>query len=134
MRKKTFLKLLKDPEVEMALGNIMMRAIQLSLLREIEIESGKDNPGGPPIIKTERWNVLDFIVKYIPFLEGGMRGAQADSNQARNASLRVVEALTTHMAVLEPVLKEMGLLKNKEIITIAEENDPKTGDIPGRES
>ena len=86
MNKKDLIALLKDPDVEAALGTIMLKAVDQALIRTVKVESGRDNPGGPPVIKEEKWNILDFIAKMIPYQEGALRGMQTDANKAANHS------------------------------------------------
>jgi len=122
MKAKDFVQLLNTPEVEEALGNIMLKAINQAFTRHIKIESGRDNPGGPVIIKEETWGLVDFLMKYFPYVEGAIRGAQADSAKSMNASLRVVNALKTHFEIMRPLYEALG---QKEAITIAETRDLK---------
>jgi len=123
--KSELLRLLADPEVETAIGNIILKAMNQVLTRDIKIESGKDNPGGPPVIKTETWNVLDFLVKMIPYQEGALRGAQADSNKARNAVLTLVPVLKTVFRELDKANKGILRLTNEGTILIDAAKSPK---------
>ncbi|MFH1376877.1 MAG: hypothetical protein ABIH25_04535, partial [Candidatus Woesearchaeota archaeon] len=60
MKKKdvieAFKEFLTSPEGEEIIGNIILRAINQSMTRTIKMESGKDNPGGPSVVKEEVWN------------------------------------------------------------------------------
>ena len=91
MNKKDLIALLKDPDVEAALGTIMLKAVDQALIRTVKVESGRDNPGGPPVIKEEKWNILDFIAKMIPYQEGALRGIQSDSNKVFNLFHRIAQ-------------------------------------------
>jgi hypothetical protein len=79
---------------ETLLGNIVMKAMNQALEREIEFEDGSTEPGRI-VVKKETWNVLDFLVKYIPRIEGSIRGCQSDAGQARNRSSESLEILTS---------------------------------------
>ena len=126
MKPKDFVQLLNTPEVEEALGKIMMKAINQALTRNIRMESGRDNPGGPSVIKEETWGLVDFLMKYFPYLEGAIRGAQADSAQSKNASLRMINALKTHFEITRPLYQALG---NKETIILAETCDPEADPV-----
>jgi len=103
MDREEFISLLKDPEVEAILGNIMFKAISQSMTRTIRMESGRDNPGGPPVIKEETWNMVDWIIKYFPHVEGAMRGVQSDVSQAKNASIGTIHRFTTLVETIAPL-------------------------------
>uniref|UniRef100_A0A6M3KYN9 Uncharacterized protein n=1 Tax=viral metagenome TaxID=1070528 RepID=A0A6M3KYN9_9ZZZZ len=104
MKKDQFISFLKDPEVETILGNIMFKAISQAMTRTINMESGRDNPGGPPVIKEETWNMVDWIIKYFPHVEGAMRGVQSDVSQAKNASIGVIHRFTMLLEGLNPLI------------------------------
>jgi len=91
MNKKEIIKLLKDPEVEAAIGTIVLKAFNQAMTRTVKMESGKDNPGGPPVIKEETWNMVDWLMKYFPYAEGALRGTQSDVNKTANNMYRLVQ-------------------------------------------
>ena len=47
--------------------------------------------------KTEVWNILDWLVKYLPRVEASIRGCQSDSAQARNRAGEVKNVLENIM-------------------------------------
>lgn len=117
MKKKKFIKLLQDPEVEAALGTIILKAFNQAMTRTLKIESGKDNPGGPPVIKEETWNMVDWLVKYFPHVEGALRGVQADTNKTANNMFRLISIFKRR--------------EEAEGIKIAETNDTENKSISG---
>ncbi|MEW6670237.1 MAG: hypothetical protein AB1427_00955 [Thermodesulfobacteriota bacterium] len=68
---------------ESMLGNMVMKALYQSQEREMTIEDGKSEPGRT-IEKTVKVNVIDQIVKYLPFVEGALRGMQEDLDKTKN--------------------------------------------------
>lgn len=88
-------------EGERIIGQIVIKAVNQALAREIQFEDRKADPGNPKI-KTENWNVLDWLCKYLPSLEGAMRGVQNDADQARNRAIETRDMVAraiekTHM-------------------------------------
>jgi len=96
MRQKSFnelmLNFLKSEEGETAIGMIVKKAIDQSLVREILFEDGKSEPGRV-LEKKEIVNILDHIAKYMPYVEGALRGVQADANVARNRATQTRDML-----------------------------------------
>ena len=86
------LNFLKSKEGETAIGTIMKKAIDQSLLREILFEDGKSDPGRV-IEKKEVINILDHIAKYMPYVEGALRGVQVDAAVARDRSVQTRDML-----------------------------------------
>ncbi len=80
----------KSEEGEEILGNISMKASDQSFIREIQIEDGKSEPG-KKVIRTEKVNAVDFLMKYLPDVEARVLGYQADSSQAKNYSAKVLQ-------------------------------------------
>ena len=77
---------------ETIIGQIMIKAVNQALQREIRFEDGKSEPGRV-VEKTEVWNILDWLVKYMPHMEAAVRGCQADSAAARNRADEVKNVL-----------------------------------------
>ena len=96
MRQKTFnelmLNFLKSEEGETVLGTIIKKAINQSLMREILFEDGKSEPGRV-IEKKEVINILDHIAKYMPYVEGALRGVQVDAGVARDSATQTRDML-----------------------------------------
>jgi len=72
------------------IGNIMLRALSISLTRTVQIEDGKTEPG-KKVVKEENINVLDHLIKYMPYVEAALRGVQVDADVARNRSVQVLQ-------------------------------------------
>ena len=81
---------------ETIIGQIMIKAVNQALERVISFEDGKSDPGRV-VEKTELWNILDWLVKYLPHVEAAVRGCQSDSAQARNRSVEVKNVLENIM-------------------------------------
>ena len=80
----------KDEE---KIRKIIKDEIKEALNRKITIERGPRKHGDPEkVIKEEEWNILDFLAYYFPYMEGALRGVQADVDSSRNgvASLKTV--------------------------------------------
>ena len=78
---------------ETIIGQIVIKAVNQALQREIRFEDGKTEPG-KTVEKTEVWNILDWLVKYLPHVEAAVRGCQADSAVARNRAIEVQQVLS----------------------------------------
>jgi len=70
-------------DFESMLGNMVMKAMYQSQEREMIFDDGKTEPGRT-IEKTIKVNVIDQVVKYLPFVEGAIRGMQEDIDKAKN--------------------------------------------------
>jgi len=98
---------------ETIIGQIMIKAVNQALQREIRFEDGKTDPGRV-VEKTEVWNILDWLVKYLPHVEAAVRGCQSDSAQARN---RATEVKTVLAAIIQQsgYLDQLPVANAKEI-------------------
>jgi hypothetical protein len=79
-------------EGKQVVGQIVLNAVNQALKRDIQFEDGKSEPGRV-VEKTETWNLLDWLVKYMPHVEAAIRGCQADSAKARNRAVETRDAL-----------------------------------------
>ena len=95
---------------ETIIGQIMIKAVNQALQREIYFEDGKTEPGRV-VEKTEVWNVLDWLVKYLPYVEAAVRGCQSDSAASRNRSVEVQQILS---AVLQQQIDRSSVRKITE--------------------
>jgi hypothetical protein len=85
-------KFCKGEVFEDIIGNIVIKAVNQALTKEVLMEDGKSEPGRV-IEKTKTVNALEFLMGYLPHVEGAIRGCQSDSAQARNRSAEVKHAL-----------------------------------------
>ena len=99
---------------EKVIGQIVLNAVNQALQREILFEDGKSDPGRM-VEKKQVWNILDWLVKYIPHIEAAIRGCQADSAAARNRSNGV-------LSLLEDVLIAGNKLPIRQVERRADEN------------
>lgn len=75
-------------------GQIVRSAVESALARTIKVETRRDpNNMGEAVIKEEVCNVLDFLARYLPYVEGAIRGCQADAAAARNRAVECSELL-----------------------------------------
>ena len=89
---KELVKFFQSEEGEALIGQIMIKAIGIAMVREVTVEDGKSEPGRV-VEKTIKVNALDWLMKYLPHVEGAIRGCQSDSAQARNRSAQALDAL-----------------------------------------
>jgi hypothetical protein len=89
---KALVRFFESERGERLLGSIVIKAVNQALTREIRFEDSKENRGRV-VEKTETWNILDWLVKYFPYMEGALRGCQSDAAQARNRASEVKQAL-----------------------------------------
>jgi len=85
---------------ENLIGQIVLKAVNQAMNRDITFEDGKTNPGRV-VEKTETWNLLDWLVKYLPHVEAAVRGCQADAAKARNRSTEVRDVLFALQDILQ---------------------------------
>ena len=70
------------------------KMFQNYLVRNVTLEKAARQNGEPEkTIKNEEMNILDFIAKYIPLVEGGFRGCQSDINKLTNRTIDVNEKI-----------------------------------------
>ena len=124
MKKQKFLELLKDPDVDTALGNIMLKAVRQALHRSIKVESGKANPGGPPVIIEQQADILEFIAEYVPHVEGAIRGIQRDVTKTNNFVNRMAGTFANFVIHIDEAIRRT-IVQNGETLTIAETSDQK---------
>ena len=73
------------------MGNIVLRAVDFALQVEMDIEEF-DREKMAHIAKQKRVNVLHFLSKYLPKLEGRLAGVQEDANKTFNLVGRAARA------------------------------------------
>ena len=67
-----------------------------TILDEVNVtleKAARQNGEPEKTIKNEEMNILDFIAKYIPLVEGGFRGCQSDINKLTNRTIDVNEKI-----------------------------------------
>ena len=92
---------------EAIIGNIVIKAVNQALKREILFEDGKSDPGRV-VEKTEVWNILDWLVKYLPHVEAAVRGCQSDSASALNRADEVKNVLIGFQDLVRDRYKELS--------------------------
>ena len=92
---------------ETIIGQIVIKAVNQALKREILFEDGKSDPGRV-VEKTEVWNILDWLVKYLPHVEAAVRGCQSDSASARNRADEVKNVLIGFQDLVRDRYKELS--------------------------
>jgi hypothetical protein len=84
--------LIEDDAFVDRLGNLLFavvqKALEEALTAEINFVDGKGNPGRA-VERTEKVNMIAWLAKYIPEIEGRLLGVQADAAAARNRSAQV---------------------------------------------
>ena len=82
--KEAFSEFLASPEGEKQIGEIMLKAVNIALDVEVDVEEF-DKDRMLHVAKKKKMNVLRFLAGYLPHLEGKMLGVQEDANKTRNA-------------------------------------------------
>lgn len=80
---------------------MIQEELNATLTRTITVK--KAPPDSEPYNTDEEWNVLDWIVGYIPYIEGAIRGVQQDTDKAKNEAT----ANTAKLQVLGQTLAGM---------------------------
>jgi len=77
-----------------AIRTIIQEELKELVMRDIVMEKAPRKPGDPPK-HTEKLtvNVIDEIAKYMPHVEGAIRGVQHDVNVNNNSQLAVAKTL-----------------------------------------
>lgn len=105
MIKKAFIKMvraaLSDEEIYNKLGDlhyiVVRRALEDALTTEMLFEDGKSEPGRI-VEKSEKVNLIKWLAKYIPSIEGALRGLQADVDVARNRAVETRDIIANMAA------------------------------------
>jgi len=121
-------------EFENMLGNMVMKASFQSQNRDMVFEDSKTEKGRT-VEKTTEVNVLDQIVKYLPYIEGAIRGIQEDVDKMKNnvagnnEKLRVVgetlirmEQGARNISLFADKLKQIDIKNNGSGLLIHESN------------
>ena len=108
-------KFFKSETGETIIGTIVVKAIDQALQREIRFEDGKTETG-KIVEKTEIWNIMDWLVKYLPYVEASIRGCQSDVASARNRSYEVKNVLTEIMRQQSEFQKLCNVTENVELL------------------
>lgn len=99
-------------------------------MRKIMVERGPRKQGDPEkVVVEEEWNVIDYMAGYIPYLEGALRGVQADVNVIREG----IKASAGILVGLEDSVMAMAQLANRaRQLGLLEKPKPKIIDLKGR--
>jgi hypothetical protein len=83
-----------------------------ALFREITVEKCKRKPEDiEKHYETEDVNVLDFLAKYLPYLEGAIRGMQEDTDKSRNRNIdtnNLINAMSQILIGYEGSIKKLA--------------------------
>ncbi len=93
---------------------VLQKELRDLVMREIEVEKGPRKQGDPEVkrIVKEDWNVIDYMAGYIPYLEGALRGVQADTDSAKNTSAKALEGIKAMAEILETTHKSITAIAN----------------------
>jgi hypothetical protein len=83
----------KSEQGQALIGNIVLKAVNQALTLDVQYEDGKSDPGRV-VEKTETWHMRDWLYKYMPHIEGALRGVQADAATARNRAVQTRDMVT----------------------------------------
>ncbi len=99
-----------------ALREVVREELKAALVRTITVQRGPDRNGDPEQrVESVEVNVLDFLAKYLPDLEGRLLGVQSDVDQARNRVGELVEEqrlIHRTLLGLEQPLKRVAALSD----------------------
>lgn len=92
----------KDKEfIRQTIREELKEALTAFLVREITTERGpRDNGDLEKTIEKEEVNVLEFLVRYLPLIEGSNRGLQSDVNRANNNSQVMIDGIKNMVLAL----------------------------------
>jgi hypothetical protein len=83
-----------------------------ALFREITVEKCARKPGDvEKHYETENLNVLDFLARYLPNIEGAIRGMQEDTDRAKNKSIdtnNLINAMSQILIGYEGSIKKLA--------------------------
>jgi hypothetical protein len=89
--KEAIKEFLESPEGETQVGNIALKAISIGLSVDLDI-SEFDREKLTHVVTKKRVNVLHFLAKYLPQIEGRLAGVQEDANKTFNTIGRIAKA------------------------------------------
>lgn len=135
--KQALFDVIQSEAFEQRVGDIVLKAVGQALVRQIEIERGQ--PDGTVKSAWENWDVLEFLVRYIPRLEGAVRGVQKDAAAARNRATQTrdfVGAIFDRLKLEAPqTIRLQGKDDNDPVVEARiEDNSPDSEEICKRKS
>jgi hypothetical protein len=88
-----------------------------ALTRTLELERGPRKQGDPEEkrVVEERWNLIDFIAGYVPYLEGAIRGMQETTDLLKNnvdSNNKALEAVGNTLLGMEDSAKHIARLSD----------------------
>lgn len=96
--------------------NIVQEELTNYLIRTVEVEKGPRKQGDPEkSVEIQTINALDWIIHYMPLIEGALRGVQEDTNRANSKMINTsetVEALSAIMLQTEQSLKTISFISD----------------------
>ncbi len=100
-----------------AIRQIIQEELKDAFFRKITIERCPRGPGDPEkVIKEEDWNILDFLLGYIPKIEGALRGMQEDIDRAKNniaGNNKRLEAIGNVLIGMEQAAKTIAMISDE---------------------
>jgi hypothetical protein len=106
--KEAIREMLADEKDRQLFGNMIVQAVNVAMRRDIRFEDGKSEPGRV-VEKTETWNLLDWLVKYLPMIEAAIRGCQADSAGARNRATETRDSMQDMAGRMQQLLSGLAV-------------------------
>jgi hypothetical protein len=88
-------------EGEKLIGEIVLKAVNFGLTVEMDIQEF-DKGKMEKVVKTKRVNVLHFLAKYLPQIEGRLLGVQEDANKTYNTIGRIARQVQSKRTSLLP--------------------------------
>ena len=99
-------------------------ALTAFLVREVTVEKGPRANGDPEKrIEKEEVNILEFLCRYLPLVEGALRGTQADMNKGTNKTGEMKDGLAAIAGILIESEKNIKRLANTNPMLIEEKNE-----------
>jgi len=112
--KEALTEFFESDEGQKLIGTIVLHAINISMTRDIVLEDGKSEPGRK-IEKEVTVNMVDWLIKYMPHVEGAIRGVQEDANKATNNSAKVLMQMRVLGEALVHMAENIPQLNHEEI-------------------
>jgi hypothetical protein len=101
-----------DTEDKKWIKKTIRKEFKEALFREITIQKGVRKPDDIEThYETDNVNVLDFLAKYLPYIEAAVRGMQEDTDKSKNRSIEtnsLVNAMSQILIGYEGSIKKLA--------------------------